>query len=150
MKSKQSMARSMMDKKSIGSTRMSVIATLLFILCYTLGSLISYDPHDASWFYYSTRASSYHNWFGAIGAHEAALLIYLFGSAVWLLFGLLGYSIYTVVLKLKVQDCFDRVIAFSLLPSIGAMILHMHGASGGSIGYSGYTALVAVLEPAGT
>src|SRR5579872_4282626 len=43
--------------------------------------LLSYNPHDPSWFYSTTRTIKTSNWGGAFGAHMAALLIYLFGTS---------------------------------------------------------------------
>lgn len=62
---------------------LSLFALFLFFALY------SYNPHDSSWFYYSSDELQMTNWSGAFGAQVAALLFYLFGGASFLLVALL-------------------------------------------------------------
>ena len=64
---------------------LSLIALFLFFALY------SYNPHDSSWFYYSSDEPQITNWSGAFGSQVAALLFYLFGGASFLLVALIFF-----------------------------------------------------------
>ena len=93
---------------------------LLYTSALTLGTLflsvilLSYNPHDPSWFYYSTESIKPTNKGGVVGAHLSALLFFLFGSAIFCLIPLLVFLLYLLVTKKTVRSEWDRLVGGSL------------------------------------
>lgn len=82
--------------------------------------VLTYNPHDPSWFYFSTDAQPISNGCGALGANGAALLFYLFGSSS-LLISLLFFFVAYSLLQNRLLE-WDRIGAFVLLPFVCAAL----------------------------
>lgn len=74
-------------KNPISKEVVGFLLSALFL--FFLLALLSYSPHDNTLFSYNGSHHGVSNWAGVVGAHMSSLLLYLFGSAVYiLLFGL--------------------------------------------------------------
>ena len=71
-------------------------------------ALLSFNIHDPSWFYYSTKKTDITNLLGQWGAHLAAFLFYLLGNAAYLFPCLSLLSGYILYKKEGVQET-DRL-----------------------------------------
>lgn len=83
----------------------------LFILL----SLFSYNPHDQSWFYYSTDVLPPTNYCGTLGAYFSALCFYVWGGGSYLLVLLSVYGVVCLAKKKKWYEEIERVLAFTTL-----------------------------------
>jgi DNA segregation ATPase FtsK/SpoIIIE, S-DNA-T family len=104
---------------------------------YFAVALCTYHDHDPSWLYHSTQDLPVHNKAGIVGAHLAALCIYLFGSASFLLIPLLAFWAYLFLQGSSWYQEMDRSIASCLIIIISAgLAAHfLVESSGGAIGY---------------
>ncbi len=123
-------------KKELGAVIGIMITALIGI------SLYSYHPYDPSWFYLSSSPQSIHNLCGVVGVQLAALLIFLFGSAVYLLVPLLALFSYWLGCKRNWRYEWERVAAGAAILIFVAALCAMHGitmiyaaAPGGYVGY---------------
>ncbi len=130
-------------RKYILHTR-NMIAVIIAAAALFLGiALITYNPHDPSWFYYTSNSSIITNMCGAIGAHVAALLLYLLGSASLLLIPYLFFIVYLLVRRISFIYEWDRLLAFGILMLTWATLCNMYGVDffkspfpGGFVGYT--------------
>lgn len=72
--------------------------------------LLSFNPYDPSWFYYSTQQAKVTNKGGFIGAHLAALIFFIFGSSFFCLLPLLFFYIYMLAAEKPIRAVWDRVL----------------------------------------
>jgi DNA segregation ATPase FtsK/SpoIIIE-like protein len=85
----------------------AIVLASIFLLLFI--SLISYNPADRSWFYFSNNGSVINNWCGIIGANFSALLFYLLGSAAYLfVFGFALFSYLLITQKSFAQKSFAQ------------------------------------------
>lgn len=84
--------------------------------------LLSFNPHDPSWFYYSTEGHAPTNKGGFLGAHLSALLFFIFGSAIFFLVPLLCFVIFMIVTQKSVRSEWDRLFGGVLFLSISAAL----------------------------
>ena len=91
------------------------LAVCMLIVIFLLGSLSSYNPYDASLFYYSSSAQATTNIFGFMGAHVAALLFYLCGGAAYLFIGLAAFCFWLLSINASWRHEWDRLTAWLLL-----------------------------------
>jgi S-DNA-T family DNA segregation ATPase FtsK/SpoIIIE len=103
-------------------------------------SLISARMDDPSWFCIQTLPVAIRNWCGIIGAHCAALVIYMLGGwafSIPLLMGVFGVSI---LFKIPYQKEWDRLAAVIMLTLVGSAWCARYeldlfdGAPGGFVG----------------
>ncbi len=107
-------------------------------------SLVSYNAHDESWFFYSSRMTPITNWCGTVGAQCAAFLMYLFGVAAWLVVPLLGFITYLLVVQRPLREEWERFLASAGLLIVVAALCSFHGfdiyrtvmPGGGYVGYA--------------
>src|SRR5579872_5991259 len=106
------MARVLNKNLFRASYRYELVSVVLCALIIFIGaSLLSYNPHDRSWWFYSSEQLPISNWCGAAGAQIAAFLLYVLGSASFGIVILLGY-IFTLHIKRRaVRGEWDRVAA---------------------------------------
>ncbi|MDP3889343.1 MAG: DNA translocase FtsK, partial [bacterium] len=115
------------NQKAYISYKRDVLALFLFVLALFIGcALYSYSPHDSSWFHYSTHPVQIHNWCGLVGAHVAALLMYLFGGASIILSFLLGFSATIIILHRSLWQEWERIASWSILLLISAGLSYFH------------------------
>ncbi|MFH1461910.1 MAG: DNA translocase FtsK [bacterium] len=88
-----------------------VLFIALFFILFS--SLISYNPTDRSWFFFSNSKATIQNWCGILGANFSALLFYLFGHAAYLFVMGVAFLSYLFI-KTKSFSWF-RSIAFLVL-----------------------------------
>lgn len=128
-------------------------AFISFLLTiYTTIAVSTFNPHDPSWFYQSTKHPSVTNHAGVWGAHGAALAFYCIGNAAYIIPLLFAYTTYTSWRKKTVRDEWDRIIAFmTYIPVVAALMYsYQLGAapfmtSGGIVGFVLYQKLAHVL-----
>lgn len=130
-----------------------LFASAVFLLC----SLISFNPHDPSWFYQTTVAVAITNWCGWLGAHTAATLFYLMGSSSFILAFFLFFICYLMVVHRKMKTEWDRVMAFAgllfIMPTLSAVFAVDYFSSpypGGYIGNFFEARLLSFFDRIGT
>jgi len=103
------------------------------IACVSLGfavilgvSLYSFNPYDLSWFYYNSEMTNITNLLGKFGANLSALFFYLFGVASFLCVPFFLYLAYFLARALKLASEVERLLAFLLLPFIGAALFNIY------------------------
>lgn len=105
-------------------------------------SLFSYNPHDQSWFYYSSDQASTSNYCGPLGAYFSALCFYLWGSGSYLLVPLSVYVAVCLGKKKVWYEEIERSVAFAtLLFTVPALLsLYEVGATSYTVagGYAGH------------
>lgn len=114
MKRKQKINVSLSQSLSRYKWHFAIIGTLLLIV-FMLGSLTSFSPYDSSLFYYHSSPEPYHNLFGAVGAHVASLLLYVFGGSAYLLIGFLSFYCWLALTGRSLVDEWDRLVAWIVL-----------------------------------
>src|SRR5688572_6328049 len=117
------------------------ILLLLGIVLLTL-SLYTYNPHDPSWFYYTSHHAPYANVCGALGAHIASLLFYLFGFAAFLLIPYGIFISFLLISRRTWHEEWERVIAGAVGIGGVATLCYVHEFQlpssmlpGGMVGY---------------
>jgi DNA segregation ATPase FtsK/SpoIIIE, S-DNA-T family len=90
-------------------------------------ALISYNAHDPSWFYSSTKAQAIANWCGLIGANSASLLVFLFGSASYLFIGTLLLFSVLLLRGVRLQESLFYLSGLGGLVVSGATLFRAHG-----------------------
>jgi S-DNA-T family DNA segregation ATPase FtsK/SpoIIIE len=90
-------------------------------------SLVSYHPHDISFLHVQSHSGSVQNWCGALGAHLAAALWYLFGSASFLLIPLLIWIAFFVAQQRKLEREWERFLAGGIMICVVAVLCALHG-----------------------
>lgn len=114
-----------------------IIVLSLFVLALFIAvSLISFNPCDNSWVYFSTRNGAITNKCGALGAHVAALCFYLFGSASFFIVVALWFMVYARYCKTFSQE-WDRIGAAFLLLFVWSTICSFHAIDFWSSPYQG-------------
>lgn len=88
--------------------------------------IISFNPLDQSWFYYSSQSANITNYFGRVGATIAALLFFICGSAVWVLLALLWYLTYLLWYRISLKTVWDTLIAYVWLWCSASAILNAY------------------------
>jgi len=104
-----------------GSRELRVIAggaLWVWVAC----ALMTYNAHDASFFFYAVPAQPYHNWCGALGAHIASLLHVICGSSSWLV---LLAAVFIVPRKTIKMHPAMRSVALTGLLATSAALLHL-------------------------
>ncbi len=116
-------------------------------------ALFSYNPHDPSWFYYSSESLPVTNYAGYIGAHCAAFCFYMWGTGAYIFIGIGMYVTYAIWREWSVTEELERAAALvSLLFTWPAVLaLHDVGATaymmaGGYLGQRIFMALIRVFD----
>ena len=89
-------------------------------------SLYSFSPYDLSWFYYDSEVTSVGNLLGYFGANISALFFYLFGVASFLCVPFFLYLAYFLARPLQLSSEIERLLAFLLLPFVGAALFNIY------------------------
>ena len=114
-------------QKNVLSYKREVIGILLLALfSFLIISLISYNPSDVSWFFFSTIQKEVVNWCGIIGANIAALFFYLFGSAAYIFTIMLFYIAFMFLFRKKFREEWDRFFALSLLILVSSVFFRLY------------------------
>src|SRR5438128_2345317 len=87
-------------------------------------ALYSYDARDTSWFFVRSKMTVPHNILGSIGAHLAGLLMYLFGSASYVIPVTLIYFAYFFASGISWRKEIDRCVSCGTLLLVLAALLH--------------------------
>lgn len=132
-------------------TTVLLLAVALFLGC----SLLSYNPEDTTFFYVSSHPEPITNWCGFLGAHLAALCIYVWGGSSLLFVPLLFFIAYLVQYN-QWQYEWDRIIAFMVLVTSSALFCATHHIDfmprifpGGLIGYQLHNFLCRYVDAIG-
>lgn len=91
-------------------------------------ALSSFNPHDASWFYYSSKGGEIKNAAGFVGAEVAAFCFYLFGSVAYLLVPFLFYSAFYAYQFKTNEGEWDRFLACILALVTLSGVFHFYHA----------------------
>jgi DNA segregation ATPase FtsK/SpoIIIE, S-DNA-T family len=119
-------------------------------------SLISYNPHDNSWFHFSSDSRVISNLTGVVGANVSALLVYLFGSASYFFIGCLLLLSIFLLRSLSVKEEWGRLVGLGMIILTSATIFRAHEIGsivlypGGVIGEWGYNISFGLLYHVGT
>lgn len=99
-----------------------LIASSLFLFV----ALFSYSPSDASWFYISAMPGPTENLCGALGAHVAALCIFLFGGSSLLFASVVLWCGILALLHSMIVYEWERVTAGAVLVVVCATLCHYY------------------------
>lgn len=125
-------------KSAISAYKSELIGLFLATSALFLGAcLISYHPHDSSLFYYSSISRPIQNFGGVIGAHFAAIFMYLFGASSLLIVFLLSFGAYVACKRRKIKDEWDRLGAGIILILVSTCLCHMYRIDFLSVSYPG-------------
>lgn len=117
------------QKKNTTSTPLSKFSLLLGVgsltLC-TILSLISYSDTDSSWIFATTAPRVIHNLLGVVGSNYAALLLYFFGSAAWVLPIALVYVMRLILFNLSFKREIDRLGGLCALLFLAPVVAHCY------------------------
>lgn len=126
----------------------------LFLICFTLGSLVTYSPSDPSVIHNIGVTENTQNVFGPIGAHFAGILIDLFGLGSFWLPVLLSLGAMALIKKEKLRRPLPTCVGgfFLIISTGGILALFADGytllgckfSSGGIIGGFAQYALVQI------
>jgi DNA segregation ATPase FtsK/SpoIIIE, S-DNA-T family len=156
------MVRSRYGRRSKTLSSYVNIPMLIGFVCvvaslFTAIALLSFNPHDPSWFYFSSEGGEVQNAAGFLGAHVAAFCFYFLGTIAYLLVPFLMYVGFYAFKFHSLDSEWDRMLA--CVAGIGALsgLFHAHHAgskpymiAGGWIGQWVYTLFVGTLERTGT
>ena len=87
-------------------------AGLLCTACWLFIVLCSYNYNDHSLMAYQSDVRFVYNVGGFLGAHAAALLVYLFGGASFIVIWALLFAAYMMITRRRCSRELDRIIAF--------------------------------------
>ena len=131
---------------------MIVIAAVFIGLC-----LYSYNPYDASWFYYASGESVVSNWCGSFGAQLAGIAFYLFGGSSLLFVPLLLFVSFLVFRERPFKYEWERIVAFGSFIVVVAALAHLYQTDvlmslfpGGHFGYGLCSFLYTLFDYVGT
>ncbi|MBD3231412.1 DUF87 domain-containing protein [Candidatus Dependentiae bacterium] len=114
------------QSKKLSYKREIIGILILAFFSFLIISLISHDPKDVSWFYFSTIQQKIVNWGGIIGANISALFFYFFGEAAYILAFLLLYAAFIFLLKRTFRQEWDKFFALSLLLFASSALLQLY------------------------
>ena len=109
-------------KKPLIKPHIMLGAVCTALTAFVIAILYTFNPHDQSWFYYTSEQTAATNLGGSLGAHIAAALLYAFGLACYLV-PLLLLAIASIAWTQKpvIQEL-DRLLAgLILLPVVSAI-----------------------------
>ncbi|MFT6765705.1 MAG: S-DNA-T family DNA segregation ATPase FtsK/SpoIIIE [Alteromonas naphthalenivorans] len=154
-----------MARYSSKKTRLSSyvdVEKVIAVLCALAAVLVavslgSFNPHDASWFYYSSKGGEVQNVAGALGAEVAALCFYLLGTVAYLLIPFLMYTAYYAYYFKTIEGEWDRFAAScACIVTVSGLFHWYHAGSkpymiaGGYVGQTVVQVLEGFLEKPGT
>ena len=124
---------------------------VIFLYC----SLLSFNPHDLSWFYYTTSNVPSTNLCGALGAHFAAFMIFFFGGIGSLFVSVLfTFITYLFIRKKTYVQELDRILAYGSLIFLTASASNFYKIDvlsqqlpGGLIGFKLQSLLSTLFDP---
>lgn len=116
-------------KKTQGNDRIREIKLIMSsaLIIFVSICLLSYNPHDRSWFFYSDESSVIHNMCGSIGAHIAGTLMYICGGSSLFCLALFIFIVYLKLFGIAWQREWDRLLALGLLIVVGATMSNIYG-----------------------
>lgn len=104
---------------------LSVIFLTSVALFFVL-AIISYNPCDSSWFYYTSHRTSIKNICGPLGAYVAAFFFYFFGGASVIAACIVGWLAYCKALHRTLEQEWDRMLGWLLLMLTGATMSSLY------------------------
>ena len=120
-------------------------------------SFLSFDPHDPSWFYFSSDARAVHNAAGSLGAQSAAFCFYVLGYLAFLIIPFLLFIGWHLIKYNSLIAEWDRLLAccVGVLCLAGIFYGHQAGAkpymvAGGIFGQWIYLLFLPTCERIGT
>lgn len=96
-------------------------------------ALLSFNPHDPSWFYFSSEGGDIQNAAGFLGAHVAAFCFYFLGTVAYVLVPFLMYAGFYAFKFDSLEHEWDRMLACII--GIAALTGLFHGHHAGSKPY---------------
>ena len=153
-----------MSRYSRRNTRLSSyvdIEKVVAVLCAVSAVLVavalgSFNPHDASWFYYSSKGGEIQNAAGFVGAEVAALCFYLLGTVSYLLVPFLAYCAFYAYRFKTIEQEWDRFLACVAGIAVLAGLFHWYHAgstpymiAGGFVGQTVTQVLEGFFEKTG-
>lgn len=138
-------------KKELWALLSGILALMAVI------SLYSFDPQDPSWFFISSNPQPVHNWCGVVGSYFSGLLMFLFGSASYLVVTLIGAFIYWLAVDGEWKEHWERIIAgmgvvacVATLCTLHKLEFMPHGMYGGYVGYYATAGLYKLFDVVGS
>jgi DNA segregation ATPase FtsK/SpoIIIE, S-DNA-T family len=138
-------------KKELWALLSGMLALMAVIALY------SFDPQDPSWFFVSSSPQPVHNWCGVVGSYFSGLLMFLFGSASYLVVALTGALIYWVAVDGEWKEHWERIIAgmgvvacVATLCTLHKLEIVPHGMYGGYVGYYVTAVLYTLFDTVGS
>lgn len=117
---------------------------------FLLVSLLSYNAHDPSLFYYTTHKAPIANWCGTPGCYVASFLYHVLGYAAYVMIGVGLFCTLLLIYGISLKREWDRLGALIFLISISAVIMQRYHYDGGYIGKKLHTILVSVFDSIGS
>ncbi len=122
--------------------------------CSALGLavvLVLYDPDDSCLLRYSVTAGPVHNVGGFFGASVAAVVLYMFGCASFVLVWFLAALARMLLVQRALLYELDRLVAFGVFTCAAAALcthtgVAYRGASGGLVGYLAYAFVASLCD----
>ncbi len=111
-------------KKIYHTEALGVALTALFL--FLALAIFSSHPKDPTWFYYTQNVQKISNWCGSIGAHIAALVLYLLGSAVYLLLTAIMVPAYLSLLAIPIKEQRSRILLLPVLLLSGSGLCSLY------------------------
>ncbi len=99
---------------------------VVFFLVFLSLSLISFNPFDNSWLYFSNKNGEISNWCGPLGSNVSTTFFYLFGISSYLVLALFTYLSIIFLFKFSFKRNLDRLISFSFITLISTTLLKLH------------------------
>ncbi len=138
-------------KKELWALLSGILALMAVIALY------SFDPQDPSWFFISSNPQPVHNWCGVVGSYFSGLLMFLFGSASYLVVTLIGVFIYWLAVDGEWKEHWERIIAglgvvacVATLCTLHKLEFMQHGMYGGYVGYYATAGLYKLFDAVGS
>lgn len=94
--------------------RLVYASVIAFISCWLACALWSFDKHDASFLFLTSQAVSCTNYCGSWGAHVAALLFFLCGSAAFIIIPFLFFAAHTILKQRDFRYTWDVWLAYNV------------------------------------
>lgn len=113
-------------KKPIIEPHIVLGAVCTALTGFLMGILYTFNPHDPSWFYYTSEHTTITNIGGYLGAHAAAGLFYAFGVAAYLV-PFIVFAIGIIAWTQKpLQTEIDRLLAVIVIIPIVSALCFIH------------------------
>lgn len=138
-------------KKELWALLSGMLALMAVIALY------SFNPNDPSAFFISSQPHAIHNWCGIVGSYFSGFLMFLFGSASYLVVLLTGCFLYWLAVDGSWRENWERVFAgvgvivcVATLCTLHKIELMPHELYGGYVGYFASSILYRLFDTVGS